>query len=104
MWPFKKEPKEPKIYYEEINRKKTLERIKNLEDKFKKGVKFQYLGVDCLVTRTVDYYDSFILTSFPYQSIPTVSSKAVLFADYVDKNGVIRELELSYCEAMRVET
>lgn len=74
----------------EIERK---ERISVLGEKFKDGAVFNYLGVECKVTRTKRLFSS-LYTCFYY---------AELQADYVDKNGVIHPICFTYEEAMRIE-
>jgi len=83
--------------------------IERLEDKFKKGDMFKYLDVECIVTHTRELYMDFILYDYssawrPIPARPITAARAMLKADYVDKNGVIRVLSLSYEEAMRIET
>lgn len=62
----------------------------------------EHSGYECLVVRTKSYYDDSLF--IPYYGIFHIpAQRAKLAADYVDKNGVIRELALSYDEAMRIE-
>lgn len=71
-------------------------RIEELQKKFKIGDKFTYLGVDCVVTNTVRaQFVNIVFGVVKYEW-------AELSADYVDKNGVIRQLKLSFDEAMAV--
>jgi hypothetical protein len=82
-------------------RAKRMCQIVELSQKFPLGSKFTYLGVECIVTGVerifYDYrYDMCL------GAIPLMGVAPQLRADYVDKNGVIRELTLSYSEAMRI--
>lgn len=89
MWPFKKKEIVITESRYEIERK---ERIKALSEKFKLGEMFNYLGVECKVTKTSSLIYS-IYNCYPY---------AELKADYVDKNGVIHTITFTYEEAMRI--
>jgi len=99
MW-FSKKNDEVDVY--KTLREERNNQIRILDGKFKKGQTFKYLGIDCLVTHTTENYADFVFCGIG--SIPTISTRAELKADYVDKNGVIRVLSLSYEEAMRIET
>lgn len=106
MWFCKKKEKDSDI--NETKRQERHANIKRLEEKFKKGDVFKYLDVECTVTHTWEPYIDFIIYDYSaWCTVPTMpisAVRAMLKADYVDKNGVIRALSLSYEEAMRIET
>lgn len=89
MWPFKKKEVVITESPAAIERK---ERIKALSEKFKLGEMFNYLGVECKVTKTSSLiYGRYYCHEY-----------AELKADYVDKNGVIHTITLTYEEGMRI--
>lgn len=105
MWFRKKKEQEPDL--NDIYIKDCRRHILELEEKFPKGSRFKYLGVDCIVTKTWELYPDYMICTQPWvpcPSIPYLATRPKLFADYVDKNGVIREISFSYAEAMRIET
>lgn len=89
MWPFKKKEVVITENPYEIERK---EKIKALSEKFKPGEMFNYLGVECKVTKTSSLICG-LYNCYDY---------AELKADYVDKNGVIHHITFTYKEAMRI--
>lgn len=101
MWPFKKKENQPdarKLLIQSRN-----EKIDALSEKYAIGSKFSYLGVDCMVSHTSTMFNDYIYIDF-IGVLPAVGVKALLKADYVDKNGVFRCLILSFDEAMRLNT
>jgi hypothetical protein len=101
MWPFKKKEKLPDA--RQLLIQVRNEKIDSLSKKYPIGSKFSYLGVDCMVTHTSVYFTDY--TYIDYIGVfPAIGVEAALKADYVDKNGVVRCLSLSFDEAMRLNT
>lgn len=92
MWPFKKKQIEYKVVPET---KPSL--FDELEKKFKPGKKFYYLGIECLCTSTREMR----IIKTPWNGYEPYL-EPVVTADYVDNNGVIRQIKLDFDEAMRL--
>lgn len=90
MWPFGNQ----KNNNEKSELDIELDKMDVLSEIYPLGSTFDYLGAFCLVTR----HNTVI------ESLYGAEVRARLFADYVDANGVIRELALSYGEAVRLST
>lgn len=88
MWPFGNQ----KNNNEKSELDIELDKIDVLSEIYPLGSTFEYVGVKCIVT----------MHSTVVNSLYGAEVRARLFADYVDVNGVIRELALSYGEAVRL--
>lgn len=101
MWPFKKKEKQPDTRQLLVQRRN--EQIDALSKRHPIGSKFSYLSAECMVT-----YTSVMFTDYTYIDyigvFPQLGIRPILKADYVDNNGVIRCLSLSFDEAMRLNT
>lgn len=90
IWPFEKHVERHSPEQEYLM--ESLKRIDTLTKAFPIGSAFNYLGVMCRVTNTVKHTES----------LHGTHAYASLSADYVDSNGAVRHLTLSYAAAMRL--
>ena len=78
------------------------DQIGELQDLYPLGSEFNYFGALCRVTHTYEMYPVSHFVAY-YGFLQGVESRPMLIADYLDKNGVIRQLRLSYDEAKRLK-